>query len=487
MTATISPNCCRRSTGFVVTFRVHNFRGGEERMHVVLNAASQSQLVGRYQLLEFLGSGGMSDVFVALHTGLRKRVAIKLLRPFLRHDAEAVRRFLREGECAARVSHPNVVHVTDVGMAEQGLPFLVMELLDGVTLEEELRREGPLSLEAAVDLLLPIIEGVSAAHAAGVLHRDIKPGNILLARLPDGTVQPKLVDFGIATLTERRNITGALGPIGTPHYMSPEQARGGALDFTSDLYSLASVLFEMVTGDAPFGDGSVHEVLERVGRGRFPRVRALHGHLPAELDQVLERATAFEPERRYASTAEFASALVVFAGARTQALYESRELRTPERASRPVIVARDDAAYSTSRGPLALPAVRSLFAGRHARWLLLPLFVSFASLCGAYVGTDRAPAASLSELRGAAVAARESAEARVMPQNRPHTQRLIALSPAHAVATLDGEPVGSGMVLLPSFHDGKVHELRVSAKGHITRVLLFRRTLDGARVALDKL
>src|SRR5690606_26674135 len=137
---------------------------------------------------------------------------------------------------------------------------------------------------------------------AGVVHRDIKPSNILLARMPDGSVVPKLVDFGIATLEERRGITGALGPIGTPHYMSPEQARGDRnMDERSDQYSLASMLHEMLTGAEPFGDGDVASVMARVARGKFPRLRDMRPDLPEALDEVLARATAYDPARRFES------------------------------------------------------------------------------------------------------------------------------------------------------------------------------------------
>ena len=456
-------------------------------MGVVLDAAAQAHVFGRYQLLEYLGSGGMSDVFVALHTGLRKRVALKMLRPHMRHDPECVRRFLREGECAARVSHPNVVHVSDVGMAPEGVPYLVMELLDGITLEDLMVREGPLSLSFAVDLLLPVIDAVSATHAAGVLHRDIKPGNILLARMPDGSVVPKLVDFGIATLSERRTITGALGPIGTPHYMSPEQARGASLDFTSDLYSLASVLFEMVTGKAPFGEGSVREVLERVGRGRFPRACELRPELPLELDEALQRATAFEPEQRYASTTEFASALVAFAGPRTQSLWLPHESRegVPSAPLRGGALRSDDPAFVTAR--LDGPRRSGSFRLFKTEWLLAPLIVLLVSLGGAVFLQERAASAPVRETtRKAAVAAEQAETVRAVP--RPRTQRLVTIRPVHAQATLDGKPVSSaqGLVELPAFADPDVHELRVSARGYVTRVLLFRRSFAGERVELDK-
>lgn len=459
-------------------------------MNVVLSTASQA--FGRYELLEYLGSGGMSDVFVAMHTGLQKRVALKVLRRSLRHDPEAVRRFLREAECAARVSHPNVVHVTDVG-TEQGIPFLVMELLDGETLEDKLMREGPFALDAAVDLLLPILDAVAATHEAGVLHRDIKPGNILLARMRDGSVVPKLVDFGIATLAERGAITGAISPIGTPHYMSPEQARGAEVDFRSDMYSLASMLFELVTGKPPFGEGKADEVLARVAKGCFPRARALCPSLPRALDEVLARATAFSPAERFASIEELMYALVPFASERTRKLWISRNerkgvlsahllsgtFRFDEPASAPV------AQSARSTHDLAPKRRRARLA--HAAWFC----VLGLSVCSAFILV--AARLEAEPLRIAASSAPvlldtppQNVQANHLPL-APKTQRLVALSPAHATAFLDGRPLGHGVVALPLFSDGEMHELRVSAERHVTRVLLFRDTLDVTRIALEPL
>jgi serine/threonine protein kinase len=449
-------------------------------MSVVLKS-SHAREFGRYELLEFLGSGGMSDVFVAVHKGLRKRMALKLLRSELRNDALAVRRFLREGECAARVSHPNVVHVTDVG-TEQGAPFLVMELLEGQSLEEKLEREGPLSLEVAIDILLPVLDGVSAIHEGGVLHRDLKPGNIFLVKLKDGSVVPKVVDFGIATLKERGGVTGELGPIGTPHYMSPEQARGTAIDLRTDVYSLASTLFEMITGRMPYGDGDVDQVVERVVEGRFPRASEARPSLPPAFDEVLLRATALKPERRFASVEELARALLPFASLRARKLWASRghggapHFAPGWDADDPHATIQLTPLPRNSR-PAVLPSA--------SRWFL-PIGLA---LCAAMVviGLRLEPSASQASLTQPAAAAAPAASD-VAGQERPlapSTQHLVALSPAHAHATLDGVPLGQGFVHLPPFHDDQVHELRVSAPDHITRVLLFRRALDSARIVLD--
>jgi serine/threonine protein kinase len=455
-------------------------------MSVVLRSSAAREF-GRYELLEFLGSGGMSDVFVAVHTGLRKRMALKLLRPHLRGDALSVRRFLREGECAARVSHPHVVHVTDVG-TEQGAPFLVMELLTGESLEEKLEREGPLSLSVAVDLVLQVLEGVRAIHEAGVLHRDLKPGNIFLARMKDGSVIPKVVDFGIATLAERGSVTGEVGPIGTPHYMSPEQARGNPIDQRTDLYSVASMLFEMVTGRMPWGDGDVEQVIERLKEGRFPRPSDVRENLPPALDEVMARATHPRPERRYGSVDELAQALLPFAGPRSRRRWAPRGSALP---FGPGWDGEDDP-HATARiqvTPLprtSRPSVRRL--SRSRSWLRPAGLALVAALLALALRADLFDTgAPLTSTAAVGAAAPRTEELRSKQPLAPSTQRLLALSPAHAQATLDGKPLGQGFVTLPEFRDDAVHELRVTAPQHVTRVLLFRRSLDSARIVLEPL
>jgi serine/threonine protein kinase len=446
---------------------------------------------GRYQLLKYLGSGGMSDVFVALHTGLRKRVALKMLRPSLRHDPQAVERFSREGECAARVSHPNVVDVTDVGV-QDGVPFLVMELLDGETLADRLEREGRLSPSAAIDVMLPILDGVAAIHAAGVVHRDIKPANVLLARSADGSVVPKLVDFGIATVEERRNITGALGPIGTPHYMAPEQARGvPGLDPRSDQYSLASMLFECVTGREPFSGPDATSVMIQVARGRFPRLHEVAKDLPAALDDVLARATELDPRRRFSSTAEFAHALLPFASARTRRLWVSRDARNGVFSAQLLSgVWRMD----EDSGELDDPGATTRIVRRPRPPKSKLLFLAGVAALGLFAGLSVGAAHGMSVL-GAVKAERASP---LGPATHPSVagpvlqrplaasaQRIVHVEPSQAEIHLDGVLVGHGAFVAPRFDGAEVHELRISAEGFITRVMLFRGALEGDAFELE--
>jgi len=454
-------------------------------MAMMLNPASRR--LGRYELHSYLGSGGMSDVYVALHTGLRKRVALKLLRPSLRYDVAAVERFLREGECAARVRHPNVVDVSDVGM-DDGVPYLVMELLEGETLAQKLDREGPLGIQCAVDILLPILDAVAAAHGAGVLHRDVKPANIVLARAADGSLQPKLVDFGIALLREDSSDDDRkLGPLGTPPYMSPEQARGEEVDERSDQFSIGSVLFEMLTAREPFGGGSVEGVLREVARGRFPRLSSVLKTAPSGLDDVLARATARTPAQRFATVSDLADALVPFASERTRRLFVSREERAGLFSAQllsgsyrveSVPPRREGVSMMGSFAPRARSRRiqrMSLRALAGSAMLGLGLMTGFGVTHGA--ADDGVPAAAVHEETVPAIAAQPALAAPL--------QRTVRLVPNEAVAALDGNEVGRGGFVIPPLGTG-MHELRVSAPGHVARIMLFKGALPEDTIVLQR-
>jgi eukaryotic-like serine/threonine-protein kinase len=460
-----------------------------------------SRRVGRYEVLAYLGSGGMSDVYAALHTGLRKRVALKVLRASSRSDREAVARFLREGECLARVRHPNVVEVHDVG-TEEGVAYLVMELLQGETLDQKLAREGALPRDVALEFVLPIFDAVEQVHRAGVVHRDVKPANILLAQNADGSITPKLVDFGVATLDERRLITGALGPIGTPAYMSPEQARGlDPVDARSDQYSLASMLYELLTGREPFPGRDVDGVLTSVARGRFPRLSEVLRGVPRGLDDVLARATAFDPRDRFGSVREFTEALVPYASRQTREAWQRQgslaaeqsgahvfgySRRIPPLTSMTVPRGRDTEATVRVRSPV-LRGRFALFAMRRKRRLVMAAVAALALLLGLMVGV----ASSRGELALAAkVSALEGAElARTQPEpaqrEAPAATHIVRVSPARATSTLDGARLGQGDVQLPNTAPSALHELRVSAPGYVPRVVLFRSAPNDLYIALE--
>lgn len=256
--------------------------------------------IGNYRVAEQIGKGGMGHVYAAEHVRLGRQVALKFLAPSLRGDDEFLRRFLREARVMAQLEHPNLVRVLDYGEDDEQ-PYLVMELLRGQTLRERLR-ERPLPEAEAVRVAAAVLSGLEAAHAAGVVHRDIKPGNLFLCR--DGTV--KVMDFGIAKSAEESHLTQTGVQVGTAEYMSPEQAEGAPVDGRSDLYSLGIVLYQMLAGQAPFrGDNSLVVLHQQVHKAPPP----LPDAVPDWLRRVVLRALAKKPTARFASAAEMRGAL----------------------------------------------------------------------------------------------------------------------------------------------------------------------------------
>jgi eukaryotic-like serine/threonine-protein kinase len=275
---------------------------------------------GRYRIVRVVGAGGMGAVYEAQHTDLKKRVAVKTLYDRLARLPEARARFLREGEAASRMRHPHIVDVTDVGTYGE-MPFLVMEYLEGEDLGTLLATERRLSLERALDLLLPAIAAVAAGHAAGIVHRDIKPQNIFLARGFSGEMVPKVLDFGVSKLTGDGDdlvaLTGTAAVFGTPAYMSPEQARGAkGVDARTDQYSMAAVLYECVTGRRAHEGDQPLAVVRQIGDGVVLPPRLHCPELPLVFEQVLLQALSREPADRFATMTEFGKALLPLASSR---------------------------------------------------------------------------------------------------------------------------------------------------------------------------
>jgi tRNA A-37 threonylcarbamoyl transferase component Bud32 len=308
-------------------------------------APAPGQTFGRYRIVRRLGEGATGLVYEAEHLDLRKRVALKVLRPGFADDAAVVARFVREGTAAARIRHPHVVDVTDVG-TEHGLPYLVMELLEGETLGALVAR-GASSVEATATLLLPVCAAVSAAHSRGVLHRDLKPDNIFLVRAQRGSAQPKVLDFGIAKILDDASLslTATAGVVGTPFYMSPEQARGAReLDARSDQYALGVILYECVTGRKPFVAPTLFSLTAEITAGALVPPRALRPEVPPGFEEVVLRAMSRDPEGRFPSVHALGAALVPFADDRTQILWEEAfrgdaEPAAPARPAAPAVVA----------------------------------------------------------------------------------------------------------------------------------------------------
>lgn len=261
------------------------------------------KLVGNYEFLEFVGSGGMGVIYKARHPILKRLVAVKMLHSHLMNEA-VVKRFQHEAQAVSGLSHPNIIKVHDFGLSEHGQPYMVMDFLEGKPLSVILK-QGPLRLEAVLNIAIQIAEALQHAHEHGVLHRDLKPSNIMVTDHDCAFPEAKLVDFGIAKIMEnestRMTQTGEL--IGTPQYMSPEQCRGGELDARSDVYSLGCVMFEAITGKPPFsGESMVAVIVDQIST----TARSLSEVRPdmtfaLEVEELLAKALAKEPADRFQS------------------------------------------------------------------------------------------------------------------------------------------------------------------------------------------
>jgi Serine/threonine protein kinase len=251
----------------------------------------------RYEIIDIVGSGGMADVYKARDQRLNRFVAIKVLKTEYSNDKSFVNKFRGEAQSAAGLSHPNIVNVYDVG-DDNGLHFIVMELVEGITLKRFIERKGKLDIKEAVGIGIQIAQGMDAAHENHIVHRDIKPQNIIISR--DGKV--KVTDFGIAKATNSNTITS--NAMGSVHYLSPEQARGGYSDEKSDIYSLGVTLYEMLSGKVPFsGENTVSVALLHIQQDAVP-LRELDPEIPVSIDKIVQKCMQKRPERRYHSASE---------------------------------------------------------------------------------------------------------------------------------------------------------------------------------------
>jgi WD40 repeat protein len=264
--------------------------------------------LGQYKVAEVLGRGGMGVVLKAFDPSLHRNVAIKVLAPQLAASAAARERFAREGRAAAAVSHEHVVLIHAVS-EESGLPYLVMEYVPGLSLQERLDRTGPLQLTEILRIGMQTAAGLSAAHAQGLIHRDIKPANILLE---NGVERVKITDFGLARTVDDASLTQSGVLAGTPHYMAPEQARGEPLDCRADLFSLGSVLYALCTGRPPFRAGTTLAVLRRVSEETPHSVQLINPEIPTWLAELIAQLHAQDPNERYQSAADVADLLAQF-------------------------------------------------------------------------------------------------------------------------------------------------------------------------------
>src|SRR5436190_4033254 len=264
-----------------------------------MSALMGTRLGGRYRLEARIGQGGMSTVYRALDETLQRRVAVKLMNREVVSDSAQLERFRREARAVAQLSHPHIVGVIDAG-EDEGRPYIVFEYVEGETLKERIRRMGRLPIAEAVAYGIEIARALGAAHARHIVHRDVKPQNVLI----DEEGSAKVTDFGIARTLDEEGLTADGRVLGTTDYVSPEQALGRPVTGQSDLYSLGIVLYEMLVGDVPFhGENQVTVAMKHV-REELPDVQSKRPEISAALAQVVDAATAKRVEERYADDAE---------------------------------------------------------------------------------------------------------------------------------------------------------------------------------------
>jgi serine/threonine-protein kinase len=279
-------------------------------------------LAGKYRVDRVLGVGGMGVVVAATHLDLDTRVAIKVMRDELLDDPSAVQRLMLEARSAAKIRSEHVARVLDVSTLPNGVPYIVMEFLDGCDLAQLLAQQGPLPLSQATDFLLEACEALAEAHVAQIIHRDLKPENLFVARNADGSPTIKVVDFGISKqlgpAASERALTNPSTAVGSPQYMAPEQMQGRVVDVRADIWALGAILYQLLTGKHAFDGQTLPEVCAKV-LGQEPiSLRSLKAELPAALEEVVLRCLKKNPQERYADISGFALALSPFGSANAQ-------------------------------------------------------------------------------------------------------------------------------------------------------------------------
>ncbi|MFK7985414.1 MAG: serine/threonine-protein kinase [Sandaracinaceae bacterium] len=460
--------------------------------------------IGSYVIDELIGVGGMADVYLAHHVSLHKKVAVKILQSHSRGRSDLRARFLREGQAASRIHNANVVEIFDVG-TQDDVPYLVMKYLPGPTLAEHLAEHGTLNKEEAAKIFLPICAAVAAGHEQGVIHRDLKPENVIL--VPDGgRFRPTVLDFGVSRLvTSDPALTIDSSVIGTPHYMSPEQARGERIDTRTDQYALGVMLYEAATGRLPRDRPSVLELLNDVGHKGFDPPTLHQPTVHPMLEAVILKMMADDRKQRFATTLDAAAALLPLADDRTCGLWMDTlgvnpvVLPTPDDDA-PELVLDDaddhaeDGADETAGDTDAKPTLVSTPPPAIRPTPVEPTPAPALSQAEASEGSSSSRAgllvgllALLLLLGGAAFWwSQQAAPAPAAEADSPEGYAVhIEATPAIAQIFVDDELLGTGELVTRLDLDGQTHELRVEAPGFETRRVSFRDSAPPPNIALQ--
>jgi uncharacterized protein (TIGR03067 family) len=404
--------------------------------------------LGHYEVLEVIGRGGMGVVLKGFDTVLRRIVAIKVLAPQLATTSAARKRFEREGQAAAAIDHEHIVAIYAVDKTAGGLPYIVMEYVAGVSLQERLDRTGPMELKEILRIGLQTARGLAAAHAQGLVHRDIKPANILLH---NGVERVKITDFGLARIVDDASLTQSGIVAGTPQFMAPEQARGEAVDHRADLFSLGSVLYVMCAGRPPFRASSALAVLKRVSEETPRPLPQVNPAIPPWLVEIIEKLHAKDPADRFQSASEVAELLGQhLAHLQQPGLVASGACQRPGTG---VITdpARHDPARQLENGGLS---------SRYRRWVVAAVILLL--IAGGLTLTDAAGVTNVSEFLGTVLRIRTPSGTLVVEVDDPQVE-----------VTVDGEEV--------SIHGAGLQEIRVKPGEHRIRA-----RKDGKPVPVDK-
>ena len=288
-------------------------------------------LLGRYQVLERIGDGGMGTVYLAEHTTILKKFAVKVLSPELSVRPDHVDRFMREARSASMINHPNVVEITDFGMTPDGQPFFVMEYLQGKDLSQIIGESGTLPWKRVRNTTIQLCHALQAAHDQGVIHRDMKPGNIVLVKRGNNPEHVKVLDFGIAKVLGQdgeqvKGLTQSGMVVGTPEYMSPEQGWGQPVDHRGDIYALGVLMYELLTGKIPFPGATMMEILNR---HMFDVPDVKHPNIPEEVGAIILKAMQKDRSLRFQSMNEMAAAVEAVGTGASPVTVVDEEIRTP--------------------------------------------------------------------------------------------------------------------------------------------------------------